>query len=325
MTLIGYFLQIKDKTIIFNPVKNQHLMKATIILLAAFFLTVNLPVTAQTGKSIIAPGAAPENLAGGFSFTEGPAVDKAGNVWFTDQPNNKILIWTIAGELKVFCVHCGRANGLYFDRNGNLIACSDQENELWSIDMNGNHTVLVKDFIGKKLNGPNDLWIDHQGGIYFTDPLYPRPYWTSRDAKMQQDGQHVYYLSPDRKKLVRVATDLNKPNGIIGRANGNTLYVADIGAGKTYRYKIQKDGSLTDKTLFAEMGSDGMTIDNKGNIYLTGQGVTVFNPRGEKIAHIPVAARWTANVCFGGKDRKTLFITASESLFSLKMKVKGSK
>jgi gluconolactonase len=249
-------------------------------------------------------------------------VDGQGNVYFTDQPNNKILKWSVDGQLTVFCDHCGRANGLYFDRMGNLISCSDQDNELWSIDQNGNFSILVKDFNGKKLNGPNDTWVHPSGGIYFTDPLYARPYW-KRSPDMQQDGQHVYFLSPDRKNLVRIINDLEQPNGIIGTPDGKTLYVADIKAGKTYRYVIQPDGSLTEKTLFAPMGSDGMTIDKKGNIYLTGKGVTVFNPKGEKIDHIPVDAKWTANVCFGGKDLKTLFITASESFYGLKMKVMG--
>jgi gluconolactonase len=273
-------------------------------------------------KSVIAPGAKPEKLAGGFSFTEGPAVDSQGNVYFTDQPNNKILKWSVDGQLTVFCDHCGRANGLYFDRKGNLISCSDQENELWSIDQNGNNSVLVADFNGKKLNGPNDTWVHPSGGIYFTDPLYPRPYW-KRSPDMQQDGQHVYFLSPDRKNLVRVINDLQQPNGIIGTPDGKTLYVADIKAGKTYKYVIQPDGSLSGKTLFAPMGSDGMTIDKKGNVYLTGKGVTVFNSKGEKTDHIPIEAKWTANVCFGGKDMKILFITASESFYGLKMKVSG--
>jgi gluconolactonase len=297
-------------------------MPKMIISFAFFFLIGFSSPGGQKHKSIIAQGAKPEKLASGFSFTEGPAVDKHGNIFFTDQPDNKILIWTVDGKLTTFCDNCGRANGLYFDRNGNLLSCSDMENELWSIDMQGNHTVLVSDFGGKKLNGPNDLWVHPNGGVHFTDPLYERPYWT-RNPQMQQDGQHVYYLSPDRKSLIRVATDLVKPNGIIGTPDGKHLYVADIGAGKTYSYTIQPDGKLTDKKMFAPMGSDGMTIDNRGNIYLTGKGVTVFNPNGEKIEHIPVDARWTANVCFGGKEMKTLFITASESLFSIKMKVRG--
>ncbi len=296
-------------------------MKRNLLIIAALGLA--LTPSAQKPKGVVARGATVEPLAGGFAFTEGPAADSGGNVYFTDQPNDRIHVWRAEGGLTTFLEGCGRANGLAFDRDGNLLSCSDLDNELRSADPSGNHRVLVSSYNGKRLNGPNDLWVHPGGGIYFTDPLYPRPYWT-RDPAMQQDGQHVYLLSPDRTTLTRVATDLEKPNGIVGTPDGKLLYIADIGAGKTYRYSILPDGSLSAKTHFAAMGSDGMTLDRAGNLYLTGHGVTVFNPEGEQIAHIPVNARWTANVCFGGKDRKTLFITASEHLFALRMRVKGA-
>ncbi|MHC4539727.1 MAG: SMP-30/gluconolactonase/LRE family protein, partial [Planctomycetota bacterium] len=275
---------------------------------------------------IIAPGAKVEKLADGFSFTEGPAVDAQGNVFFTDQPNNRIHKWSVegkplGGKLSTWHDSPGRANGLYFDKRGNLLACADLNNELWSINPQGRVSVLVKDYKGKLLNGPNDLWEDLKGGIYFTDPLYKRPYWNR--GPMEQDGQHVYYLTPGRKKLIRIADDLVQPNGIIGTPDGKLLYVADIGDRKTYVYNIEADGTLSGKKLFCSMGSDGMTIDNEGNIYLTGRGVTVFNPAGEKIEHIPIDAGWTANVTFGGRDRHTLFITAQKSLFALRMRVNG--
>ena len=140
---------------------------------------------------------------------------------------------------------------------------------------------------------------------------------------MEMDGEHVYYLTPDRKTLIRVTEDLVKPNGIVGTPDGKLLYVGDIGASKTYVYTINPDGTLSNKKLFCEMGSDGMTIDNEGNVYLTGNGVTVFNPAGEKIDHINIREPWTGNLCFGGKDMDTLFITASKSLYAVKMRTKG--
>lgn len=114
-----------------------------------------------------------------------------------------------------------------------------------------------------------------------------------------------------------------KPNGIAGTGDNKYLYVADIKADKTWRYSILKNGTLANKTLAAPKGSDGMTIDVTGNIYLTGNGVYVYNTRGILIEHIDVGEAWTANVVFGGKDRDTLFITASKSVYCLKMKVKG--
>lgn len=278
---------------------------------------------AQTNEAITASGEQVVLLSDGFSFTEGPAVDHDGNIYFTDQPNDKILRWSVdEKKMTVFSDNTGRANGLYFDLDGKLLACSDLENEIWRFDMMGGHEVVLTDFDGKKLNGPNDLWVHPSGGIYFTDPLYKRDYW-KRDPEMQQDGQHVYYLAPGSTKAIRVDNSLQQPNGIIGTSDGRLLYVADIRAGKTYTFDIQADGTLTNKRLFCEMGSDGMTIDSKGNIYLTGRGVTVFNPKGEKIVNIPVDAQWTANVCFGGKDMKTLFITASNGFYAIRTRVAG--
>lgn len=275
----------------------------------------------ETGDDIVPAGARVEKLADGFEFTEGPVPDAHGNVYFTDQPNDRIMKWSVAGELSTFLQPSGRANGLYFDREGYLWACADAENELWRIAPDRTVEVVVRDFAGKRLNGPNDLWIRPDGGLYFTDPFYKRPYWNR--GPIEQPCQGVYFLSADRSQLIRVADDLEQPNGIIGTPDGQTLYVADIRGNKTYAYDIQPDGSLNNKRLFCELGSDGMTIDNLGNVYLTGKGVTVFNAGGQRIRHIPIDAGWTANVCFGGKDLQTLFITAQQNLFALRMRVHG--
>ncbi len=287
-------------------------------------------------SKIIAPGATLQKLSGEFSFTEGPACDSEGNVYFTDQPNDRIMKWSTEGKLTTFMQPCGRANGLTFDAKGNLWACADEKNELWKISSaNGKPLselakadtnlvkVVAKTFEGKLFNGPNDVWIRPAGGIYFTDPYYKRPYWKRGPKEMDEC---VYFILDENGagKPVRVIDDLKQPNGIIGTPDGKTLYVADIGGGKTYRYAIQPDGSLKNKQLFCEMGSDGVTIDDQGNVYVTGKGVTVFAASGKQIEHIDVPEEaWTANVCFGGKDRHTLFITASKGFYSMRMQVKG--
>jgi gluconolactonase len=211
-----------------------------------------------------------------------------------------------------------------FDAAGNLISCADEHNELWSIAPDGSsHTVLIKDFEGKLLNGPNDVWIrPTDGAMYLTDPLYKRKWWT-RDPAMQQPSQSVLYVSPDRKTIHRVVDDMKQPNGIIGTPDGRRLYVSDIGAKQTFVYDIADGGALTNKRPFCPLGSDGMTIDDEGNIYLTGKGVSVFDSSGNLIDHIDVKQTWTANVCFGGADRQTLFITASKAVYTLKTRVKG--
>ncbi len=272
-------------------------------------------------SSLIAKDATPQLISNRFKFTEGPAVDKYGNVFFTDQPNDKIWKYDTDGKLSLFLEKTGRSNGLYFDKKGNIISCADEKNELWSIDPKGKVTVLVSDYNGQLLNGPNDLWVHPNGGIYFTDPLYKRDYWTQKGKRI--DKEQVYYLAPNSKETIAVASNTKKPNGIIGTPDGKYLYVADIGDNKTYKYAINKDGSLQSPQLFTEQGSDGMTIDNKGNIYLTGKGVTVYNSEGKQIEHIDIPAPWTANVCFGGKHRDKLFITASESVYVLDMQAKG--
>lgn len=300
--------------------------KNSLVLSAILLASTSLFAQIEDKRGIIAKDAELTKVQDGFSFTEGPAVNRMGDIFFTDQPNDKIYKWS-AGSNKVtlYKEGTGRSNGLYFQLDGTLIAAADLKNELWAIDQNtGKETIIVPSFRGKKLNGPNDLWVRPTGGLYFTDPLYPRPYWEGiRGKEMEQDGQHVYFLSADRSELFRVAEDLTQPNGIVGTPDGKHLYVADIGAKKTWKYDVQPDGYLTNKTLFCEMGSDGMTIDERGNVYLTGNGVTVFDKNGEKIAHITVPAKWTANVVFGALDRKTLFITAMDAVYTLKMKTRG--
>jgi gluconolactonase len=277
--------------------------------------------TAKKESSIIADGATIQLISNKYSFTEGPSVDKNGNVFFSDQPNDKIYKWNAAtGEVTVFLQGTGRSNGMIFDRKGNLITCADEHNQVWSIKPNGKVTVLLKDIDGLHLNGPNDLWIDRKGGIYITDPYYQRPYWTRKAPEIK--GQNVYYFAKN-KAPVTVVDDMMQPNGIIGTPDGKYLYIADIRGNKTYKYTIAADGTLKDKTLFISKGSDGMTMDNMGNIYITGRGITVYNPEGQQIEYIDIPGDRTTNLTFGGKERNTLFITATRSVYTLKMKVKG--
>lgn len=273
-------------------------------------------------SEILKPGASLVKLAGEFSFTEGPAADKAGNVYFTDQPNDRIMKWSTKGVLSTFMQPSGRSNGMFFDSKDNLWSCADEKNEIWRIKPGEKPEVIALEYEGRLMNGPNDLWVSPEGNIFFTDPFYRRSWW--KHSEMPQEKQCVYFLSADRKVLKRVEEELLQPNGIVGTPDGKTLYVADIKANKTWSYTINPDGSLSDKKLFCELGSDGMTIDSKGNIYLTGKGVTVFDKTGKKLGNIAVPENWSANVCFGGKDRKTLFITASKGLYSISTRYKGA-
>lgn len=273
-------------------------------------------------QSIVSNGAEIQLVSDKFSFTEGPAADSFGNVYFTDQPNDKIYFWNWkTNKVEEFLDKTGRANGTYFDEKDNLITCSDESGEIWKINENGVAEILTTNFEGKRLNGPNDLWLDNDGGIYFTDPLYVRDYW--KNFKQEIFDKNLYYRNSEGK-ITKLDT-FTQPNGIVGSLKFKKLYVSDIDANKTYVYDISGAGKLTNKKLFCNLGSDGMTLDNLGNLYITGNGVTVFNSKGEQIHYIDVPEKWTANVTFGGENFSTLFITASKSVYTLKMNVSKVK
>jgi gluconolactonase len=263
-----------------------------------------------------------ELISKDFKFTEGPAADQQGNIFFTDQPNNQIWKYGIDRKLSVFLSPAGRANGTYFDREGNLIVCADEHQQLWSIRPDKKVSVLFKDIEGKHLNGPNDLWVDQKGGIYITDPYYQRDYWERKAPEL--DGEKIYYLPKGKNDLVMVSDALKKPNGIVGSPDGKTLYVADIGDNKIYRFSVMPDGRLSSPAVFVNQGADGITLDAEGNLYLAGKGVTVFDKTGKQIAYLKINEPWTANLCFGGKNRDELFITASTAVYRLPMNVKGA-
>lgn len=293
-------------------------------------------------------------IQSGFGFTEGPAVDKRGNVFFTDQPNDKIYKWdAMSGNVTLFLTGTGRANGMEFDEDGNLITCSDMHGEVWKIRPNGSHEVLVNNYNGKLLNGPNDVWINHQtGGMYFTDPIFPRDYWDNSDPRKQNwepthseqaavgKGGHVYYLARGSHHLVRVTTMAgwnadSWPNGVVGTPDGRKLYInqwSSDGSGGIFVFDIRRDGTLSNMRSFVagQNFCDGMSMDERGNIYVsTDQGVKVYNPNGTNILTIPTGGGVSNNV-FAGRDQKTLFITGGAAgdpgpikIFSQKMNVRG--
>jgi len=286
----------------------------------------------------------------GFSFAEGPAVDRRGNVYFTDQPNDKIYRWDAAtGGITLFLQGTGRANGMAFDKDGNLITASDLHGEAWKIYPDGSHVVLFTNYGGKLLNGPNDVWINPVGGgMYFTDPIFPRGYWDAGDPRQQfwephhseqaavGKGGYVYYLPPGAgpTALVRVVTDAmgwasdSWPNGVVGTPDGKKLYVnkwAGNNKGGTWVFDIESDGSLSHMKPLTEWGGDGMSMDERGNIYISnGRGVMGFDPNGKQILEIPIPGGATNNT-FGDSNKKLLFITTGGgAVLGVKMNVKGA-
>jgi len=287
-------------------------------------------------------------LGKGYSFTEGPAVDTFGNVFFTDQPNDKIYRWDArTDQITQFLDGTGRANGMAFDKDGNLITCSDLHGEVWKIFPDGSHGVLVNNYGGKLLNGPNDVWINPVNqGMYITDPIFPRGYWDANDPRQQGwppthseqapvgKGGYVYYLPPGGTALVRVTTDAmgwdsdSWPNGVVGTPDGKKLYVnkwAPDSKGGTWVFDINPDGTLSNMQKLTVWGGDGMSMDEFGNIYISNNvGIMGFDPQGNNILIIPSKAGATNNT-FAGRDHHLLFITdGAGRVTGIKFKAKGA-
>jgi gluconolactonase len=330
--------------------------------LAATLLFVSDASAQRGGRGAPFPTTIPSTVADGAEvvkiatltgearpFTEGPTTDKEGNVYFVEQNNNRIMKYDVEGNLTEWLKPTNYSNGMTFDNKGNLIACADELNELWSFDVKTKeHKVILKgEMDGKYFNAPNDVWCHPTTGrIYFTDPYYARTWWPeARKARGMERSQSVYFLEPDTGKVVRLIEGIQQPgepapapgattgqqpdskhflqpNGIVGTPDGKQLYVADIRAGRTYVYDILPDGGLSEGKLFCNSGSDGMTIDAEGNLYLSSGGIRVFDKTGKAIGGIRVPEN-PANCVFGGKDNQTLFMTAVTGFYSIKMKVKG--
>jgi len=267
-----------------------------------------------TSTSLLQDGAEVELIADGFLFAEGPAADNSGNLYFSDILANRIYQWSSTAGVTVFKENSGGANGLYINNNAELLAAEGNNKRIVALDSSATVTALAEQYNMLPFNEPNDLWATANNAIYFTDPVY--------NTNLSQDGEHVYYLSRQDNKVTRVVDDMVRPNGIIGTADGKTLYITDHGGNATYQYSINSDGSLSGKTLFASVGGDGMTLDDQGNLYIAAEKVLVYNSAGSLIESIIVPEQPT-NMTFGGIDGSILFITTRSAVFSLQMTVSG--
>ena len=270
------------------------------------------PAAATAGvPSSALPEGVLTRVTGAYQFTEGPAVDATGNVYFSDINAGKIYRWSPDGQVSVFRDGLNLPNGLAFDALGNLVVCEGGNGRLIAIDQQGQLAILADAYNQKRFNAPNDLWIDAQGGIFFTDPVY--------QSSLTQEGEYVYYLLPDHSQVMRVITDLVRPNGIVGSTDGKTLYVADHGAGKTYAYDLDTGGKLSNKRLFLASGSDGLKVDAAGNLYLTTPNqVRIYTADGQMVLEVRTNENPT-NLAFAGVDHRTLFITARTQAYTYRL------
>lgn len=283
----------------------------------------------QNLSSVLASNARVVKLSEGadFQFTEGPVWSNAGYLLFSDIPNNHIIKYSPDGTFSIFRENTNGANGLMFDKSGQLVACEGETGRVTAMDSSGEIHVLASEYKGKRFNSPNDLVIDSTGGIYFTDPVF------GRGRKLSQDKEAVYYLHPDGR-VRRVIDNLTKPNGVILAPDGKKLFIVDTYNKFVWAYLIDRVGFPTDPYIFAELklpkdaqnnrsGADGITIDAAGNLYVTSSlGVQVFNPKGDLLGIIDVPEK-PSNCTIGGADNKTLYITARKNLYAIQLKVKG--
>jgi gluconolactonase len=292
---------------------------------AALVLAAACPAAAG---EYLAAGAKAVRVAGGCKFTEGPAVDREGNLFFSDGPNDRILRLTGAGELTVFRQPCGRANGLEFDAEGRLVMCQSNGpgggRRVSRLEHDGSETVLAESYQGRPFIGPNDLAIDGKGHIYFTDPNY-------LPADETPDLPPAVYRIDAPGKVTRLLEGLERPNGIVLTPDGGALYVSDRATQKLHRFRVADDGGLQADAMVYDFspdrGIDGMCLDSQGNIVAAaGQNATsglfVVSPQGALLCHFPLP-EFATNVAFGGADLCDLYITASSSVYRLRSRVPG--
>jgi gluconolactonase len=299
--------------------------------LRAIFATACLgliaPALAQSPSGIpgvVAPGAEPQLVQEGFTFTEGPVATAEGELYFSDIRVNKTYLLEKGGKISVARENTNGGNGLALTKDGHLLTAEGDGKRISRMDRGGKVTTVTDGTEGRPFLAPNDLIVDAKGGIYFTDPG-PRPVVPGRTV-------YVYYLPTGAKEPIVIDDKVARPNGLTITADGKTLIVDDTLGTNVFAYDIQADGTVANKRTFAELRdipagqesvADGLALDREGRIYITTiKGVQVFDRDGQYLGTIAIA-RQPANVAFGGPDKRTLYITAREGLYQLSTLAQG--
>lgn len=288
---------------------------------------VGRPVWAEGLAEVVAPGAQPELARNGFKYTEGPTLGPEGALYFSDIPHNRVHRLGPDGGLTVHLEGSEGANGLAFDRQGRLVFAQGERGRIARLAPGGGTPTSVAEKYGDRaFIKPNDLILDRRGGIFFTDP-------GRRPAPLPPQPA-VYYVSPSGAVSL-ISEDISRPNGISLSPDEKTLYIANATGEHVIAYDVLPDGSVRNRRPFAqvrdvrrteagvESGADGIAVDRQGRLYVTSLiGIQVFDARGQYLGAIPVPKK-PSNLAFGGPDRRTLFITAQDSVFRLKMLAQG--
>ncbi len=288
-------------------------------------LLPSFALAADDYAGLVDPEAKVLTIGDKFEFTEGPAADDDGNLYFTDIPANKIYKLDAKGEVSVFLDPSNHCNGLMYNHAGKLYAC-EMDGRLISIDLKTKEvTALADKYEGNRFNAPNDLVIDREGGVYFTDPHFRAP------MPLPQKELGVYYRSPEGK-VTQIVKGLKAPNGVILSPDEKTLYVIPSLQKEMMAYPVKAPGELGEGKVFCTLaqpegkdntGGDGLTVDTKGNLYITsGLGIQVFDPSGKALTVLKFPQQ-PANCTFGGKGNSTLYVTARTGVYALPTKVRG--
>lgn len=269
-------------------------------------------ITSAAHAGVFPAGVAPQKLASGIASPEGPARDANDNVYFSDRNVSTIRIWTSGGTLVTWTNQTGGANGLWFHTNGMLYAAEQTVHRVATYAPTTVMTPLVTSYNGASFNTPNDIWVAPDGGVYFSDPNWP---WNGGP----QAGSHVYYLAPGTNQATRLNSGAMQPNGVIGTPDGKRLYVGDDQGRSTLFYRIQMDGTITDRKLLHRIKCDGMSLDDAGNVFICnweGRRIYVFNEDGVSNDAVAIPEQCWNATRFGANLEK-LFVTAGTSIYSV--------
>jgi sugar lactone lactonase YvrE len=280
---------------------------------------------------IVRLGAELEKVATGFVFTEGPIWDAAeGRLTFSDIPANRMWRYTPDRGAEVVRYPSGKSNGLTLDKQGRLIACEHANRRVSREEKDGSVITIAGEYKGKRLNSPNDVVVKSDGGVYFTDPPYGLLEDGILDAReLPFQGVYRLFSDADGSALTLLVDDFEKPNGLAFSPDESLLYIDDTDRAHVRVFDVNPDGTVSGGRVFAELEGDepgdvdGMKVDIEGNVYVTGPGgIWVFDQSGGMLGRIDVP-EVAANMAWGGEDWKTLYITATASLYRIGLGIEG--
>ena len=293
---------------------------------------MNVEIRDERFRDVVGSDVEIEQLDTGFMFTEGPIwnhVEK--HVIFSDMPGDIMRKWTPGGCVETFRQPSNKANGNYYDRQGRLVTCEHATSRVTRTEPDGSITVLATHYEGKELNSPNDIIVKNDGSIYFSDPSFGRMEYYGVPREQDLDFQGLYRLDPESGELRLLASDFDQPNGLCFSLDESMLFVNDTMTTQIRVFDVDADGDVSNGRVWAELTgelegvADGMKIDSQGNLFSTGPGgIQCFAPDATSLGVI-LMPEGVSNFIWGDEDLRSLFITASTSLYRVRVKTPGRK